>query len=184
MSTLVRQELLSYSRSSSQTVAKSVWVWPSSGGTVRPFYVGAVGGYVDGLGDGELRRSGLRRCSAGAVAQTSRAAFGESGLSEEAVEVGDLGVLVLGVGVGADGVGAVDTLGALRDGQDGEGGPCWLSKSRLVRARFHSPSSTRSMRRSTPRSRSWAWRELAAGRLAGAAEVAHGEGRASSQPRP
>ena len=41
---------------------------------------------------------------------------------------------------------------------DGVRRPCWLSKSRLRRALFHSPSSTSCNRRSMPKPASWALR--------------------------
>ena len=81
--------------------------------------VGAVGGDVDGLGDGDDVGL-LDEDVALELAPDLQAALGEGGLAEEAVELGDPGVLVLGVGVGAAAVRAVDALRALGDGEDGE----------------------------------------------------------------
>ena len=81
--------------------------------------MGPVGGYVDGFCYGDY--VGLvYEDVALELSPDFQAALWEGGLSEEAVELGDLGVLVLGVGVWADRVGAVDALCAFRDGQDGE----------------------------------------------------------------
>ena len=117
------------------------------------------------------------------LAPDLEAALWEGGLSEEAVELGDPVVFVLGVGVRADGVGAVDALCALGDGEDGEAallaveveagaGAVPFALVDEVDAKVDAEVAELGLD------------ELAAGGLTGAAEVAPWRSPTSSRPRP